>query len=106
MILFAFYIYILIYRIVLHVFNNSTLATLVLNLPKFAGGLAPFRGWPSFQEEFFPLVPPPLWLQPQPLEGHAAAQVIQSQTRISNHCLSSQKRLFISRYLGDLPTIS
>ena len=23
----------------------------VPNLPKFAGGLAPFRGWPSFQEE-------------------------------------------------------
>ena len=74
---------------------------LVVRLPKFAGGLAPFRGWPRFQEEswrgvaFFPLIPPPsLWLQPlplalaliplslwlepsQPLEGHAAAQVIQ-----------------------------
>ena len=80
----------------------------VLNLPKFAGGLvAPFRGWPRFQEEswrgvaIFPLVPPSLWLQPLPLalaliplelalislalwlqppqtlEGHAASQVIQ-----------------------------
>ena len=100
---------------------------LVVRLPKFAGGLvAPFRGWPRFQEErwrgvaFFPLVPPSLWLQPlplaleliplalslsliplalwlqpsQPLEEHAAAQVIQPQTRILSCCLSSQQRTF------------
>ena len=59
----------------------------VPNLPKFAGGLAPFRGWPSFQEEsldgvaFFSdstTVAPP-----QLLEGHAT-QVTELKTKVSS----------------------
>ena len=66
----------------------------VPNLPKFAGGLAPFRGWPSFQEEsldgvaFFSdstTVPPP-----QLLEGHAT-QV----TELKDKCIfSAEAHLF------------